>query len=134
MKEYDDVFKTVGAVSWTELSTPDPKAATEFYGTLFGWKFDAMDMGQGDYHVVKVGEAAVGGIIAPPTQAPGMPSAWGCYVTVANADASAEKCKSLGGKLLAGPMDIPNVGRFAVLQDPQGAVFNVIAYAMPSGS
>lgn len=128
MKEYQDVYKTAGAFSWTELMTGDPKAATEFYGKLFGWTYDAMDMGQGDYHVVKAGDTSVGGIMGTPPQAKGTPPAWGCYVTVTDTDALVEKCKSLGGKLLAGPMDIPKVGRFAVLQDPQGAVFNVIAY------
>jgi uncharacterized protein len=128
MKVYDDVFRTTGAVSWTELTTPDPKAATGFYGQLLGWTFDTMNLGDGDYHVIKVGEAAVGGLMAPQPGAPAMPAMWGPYMTVANADATAEQCKALGGKLLAGPMDIPNIGRFAVLQDPQGAVFNVIAY------
>lgn len=129
MKDYDDVYKTAGAFSWTELTTPNVKAATEFYGGLFGWKFEVMNMGQGDYRVVKAGETSVGGIMAtPPTMPVGAPPCWGAYVTVANADSAADKCKSLGGKLLAGPMDIPTVGRFAVLQDPQGAVFNVIAY------
>ena len=129
MKEYQDVYKTVGAFSWTELTTSDPKAATEFYAKLFGWQYDVMDMGQGNYHVLKADGVSVGGIMATPADAKGMLPAWGAYVTVANTDAAAEKCKSLGGKLLAGPMDIPKVGRFAVLQDPQGAVFNVIAYS-----
>ena len=134
MKEYQDVYKTVGAFSWNELSTSNPKAATEFYGTLFGWKFETMNMGQGDYHIVKVGETSMGGVMAPPPQAQGMPPAWGCYVTVANTEATAAKCKSLGGRVLVEPMDIPTVGRFAVLQDPQGAVFTVIAYTTPAGS
>jgi hypothetical protein len=132
MKTYEDVYKTAGAFSWTELMTSDPKAATEFYSKLFGWKYEVMNMGQGDYHVVKTDGTSVGGIMGIPPDQKGMPTAWGAYVTVTNADAAAEKCKSLGGKLLAGPMDIPTVGRFAVLQDPQGAVFNVIAYAPPS--
>jgi len=129
MKEYQDIYKTAGAFSWTELMTSDPRAATEFYGALFGWTFGTLGMGQGDYHVVKIGDTSIGGIMATPPQAQGMPPAWGAYVTVASADAAAEKCTSLGGKVLAGPMDIPSVGRFAVLQDPQGAVFPVIAYA-----
>ena len=132
MKEYQDVYKTVGAFSWTELMTSDPKAAKEFYAKLFGWKFETMNMGQGDYHVVKAGDTSVGGIMATPPDAKGMPSTWGAYVTVQNTDAAVEKCKSLGGKLCAGPMDIPNVGRFAVLQDPQGAMFNVISYVPSS--
>lgn len=129
MKEYAEVFKTPGAFSWTELMTPDPKAASEFYASLFGWTFDTMDMGDGPYRVVKVGETAVGGMMKTPPTAHGMPPAWACYVTVASADATAERCKSLGGKVLLGPVDIPKVGRFVVLQDPQGAVFNAIAYA-----
>ncbi|MBK9133688.1 MAG: VOC family protein [Betaproteobacteria bacterium] len=132
MKSFEDVFKTPGAFSWTELMTPDAKKATEFYGSLFGWKFDVMNMGGGgDYHVVKTDDTAIGGIMAIPPGQP-MPTAWCAYVTVPDTDAAAVKCKALGGSVCAGPMDIPNVGRFAVLQDPQGAVFNVIAYAMPA--
>ena len=124
-----DPFKTVGAVSWTELTTPDPAAAQSFYGALFGWRFEAMPMPEGSYHVIKVSDTdAIGGIMATPPQAQGMQPAWGSYVTVADCDASAAKCTSLGGKVCVGPMDIPNIGRFAMLQDPQGATLFVIAY------
>jgi predicted enzyme related to lactoylglutathione lyase len=122
-------FQTPGAVSWTELTTPDPAAAQAFYGALFGWRFDAMPMPDGTYHVIKVtDDAAIGGIMATPPQAQGTPPMWGSYVTVADCDATAAKCTSLGGKVCVGPMDIPNVGRFAMLQDPQGAMLYVIAY------
>jgi len=129
MNQYQEVYTTAGAFSWNELMTADPKAATEFYGRLFGWKYDVMNMGQGDYHVVKAADTAVGGIMGLSPEQKGMPSTWACYVTVVDADATAEQCRSLGGKVLVGPMDIPKVGRFAVLQDPQGAVFNVMAYS-----
>jgi predicted enzyme related to lactoylglutathione lyase len=128
VNSYQDVYKTVGAFSWSELITPDPQAAATFYGALFGWTAETMDMGTGPYRVLKVGDTAVGGIMGTPPHAPGMPPMWGCYVTVANADAIAEKCKSLGGKVLVGPMDVPNVGRFVVLQDPQGAMISAMAY------
>lgn len=127
-----DLFKTHGAFSWSELMTGDPKAATEFYGSLFGWKFETMDMGQGPYHVVKIGDASLGGIMKPPPDAGAMPPQWGCYVTVDDIDATAKKTTQLGGKVLAGPMDIPTVGRMAVLQDPQGAVINAISYVPDS--
>ena len=130
MKEYQDVYKTIGAFSWNELMTSDPQAACDFYGKLFGWTFDTMDMGTGPYRVVKAGDSSVGGIMAIPPDGKGMPSAWGSYVTVANADATAEKCTSLGGKVVVGPTDVPKVGRFVVLQDPQGAVITAIAYTM----
>jgi predicted enzyme related to lactoylglutathione lyase len=129
MNSYQDVYKTAGAFSWNELMTTDPQAAAEFYGTLFGWKFDTMDMGTGPYRVIKAGDTAVGGMMALPPEAKGMPPMWGSYVTVASADATADKCQSLGGKVLVAPTDIPKVGRFVVLQDPQGAVITAIAYA-----
>ncbi len=127
-----DPFQTPGAVSWTELMTTNPSAATEFYGQLFGWKFEAMNMGM-PYHVVKVGESAIGGVMGmPPGAPPGMPPAWVTYVTVADVDATAAKVSALGGKVMMPPTDIPTVGRFAVIQDPQGAVINMITYLAPA--
>lgn len=124
-----DAYKTHGAFSWSELMTPDPEAAGRFYGALFGWTVKAMDMGTGPYHVANVGETSVAGIMAPPPGAEGMPANWGCYVTVDNVDETIAKCGSLGGKTLMPPMDVQGVGRMAVLQDPQGAVFSVITYS-----
>ncbi len=124
-----DVYKTHGAFSWSELATTDPKAATEFYGTLFGWKVKDMGAAMHDYRVVSVGDTSVGGIMALPPDAPSMPPHWGCYVTVDSVEETLAKCASLGGKTLMPPMDVPGVGRMAVLQDPQGAVLSVIAYA-----
>ncbi len=129
MKTYDDVYKTAGAFSWNELTTSNPEAAAAFYGPLFDWRFEKMDMGM-PYHVVKTAEGtAVAGIMGAPPGAEGMPPAWGSYVTVTDADATSKQCVELGGKVLNGPMDVPTVGRFAVLQDPQGAVFCVMAYS-----
>jgi uncharacterized protein len=127
-----DPFKTTGAVSWTELTTPDPAAAQAFYGALFGWRFQTMDMGPGDYHVIKIGaDEAIGGIVSTPPEAKGTPPRWGSYVTVEDCDATAVKCKALGDQVCIGPTDIPNVGRFAMLQDPQGATICAIAYRSP---
>jgi uncharacterized protein len=64
-----------------------------------------------------------------PPDAPPMPPAWGCYVTVDDVDATLEKCAALGGKVLVPPMDVPTVGRMAVIQDPQGATLSVITYS-----
>lgn len=129
MKDFRDIYSTPGAFSWNELASPDPKAACEFYAALFGWRYDTMNMGQGDYHVIKVGETGVGGIMSQ--QQPG-PASWGAYVTVADCDATVEKAQGLGATLCAGPFDIPNVGRMAVLQDPQGGVIQVISYPAPA--
>jgi uncharacterized protein len=124
-----DVYKTPGAFSWNELMTTDPEAAGRFYAGLFGWAIKSMDMGSGPYHVASVGETQVGGIMGMPPDAGPMPPAWGCYITVASVEATIERCAALGGKTLMPPMDVSGVGRMAVLQDPQGAVFSVVAYS-----
>ena len=123
-----DAYQTHGAFSWSELLTTDPARAAEFYGKLFGWTFETMDMGTGPYRVIKAGDTSIGGIMAVPPDAPGMPPAWGSYVTVKDVDATVRDCVALGGKVMVPAMDIPTVGRMAVVQDPQGACINVITY------
>jgi hypothetical protein len=128
-KEMDEQFKTHGAVSWTELLTTDPAAAQSFYGDLFGWTFEEMSTNAtGPYHVFSAAGKPIGGIMQKPPEAEQMPPHWGSYVTVDDIDAVAEKAVTLGGQILFGPMDIPKVGRFAVVQDPQGAVISIITY------
>ena len=124
-----DVYKTHGAFSSSELMTSDPAAATAFYSALFGWTVQTSDMGTGPYHMVKLGDTAVGGVMGMPPDAPPMPPHWGCYVTVDSVDDTLAKCTALGGKTLVPAMDVPGVGRMAVIQDPQGAVLNVMAYS-----
>ncbi|HET9821831.1 MAG TPA: VOC family protein [Burkholderiaceae bacterium] len=128
MKSYDDVYRTPGAFSWNELTTSDPEAAAAFYGALFGWTFESMDVGM-PYRVIKAGGTAVGGLMGQPPGSDALPITWGSYVTVADADATARRCVELGGRVVHGPADIPNVGRFVVMVDPQGAVIHAIAYA-----
>jgi predicted enzyme related to lactoylglutathione lyase len=130
-----DAYTTHGAFSWSELMTSDPEAALGFYQKLFGWTTQSMPMPQGTYHVVKAGDTSIGGIMKMPPEAAagGMPPTWGCYVTVKDVDACATQAQSFGGKVLHGPVDIPTVGRFAVIADPQGAWLNIITYAPPAG-
>lgn len=124
-----DPYKTHGAFSWNELMTTDPEAAGRFYGGLFGWSMKNMDMGTGAYHVASVGETQIAGIMGMVPGGPPMPPAWGAYVTVNSVEDTISKCAELGGKTIMPPMDVPGVGRMAVLQDPQGAVFSVMAYS-----
>lgn len=128
-----DVFSTHGAFSWSELITPDPESAALFYSKLFGWGTRTMDMPGGKYTTCQVGDQSVAGIMKTPADAPGMPPAWGCYVTVQDIDATLALAASLGGRTIVPPMDVPGVGRMAVLQDPQGALLSVITYAAPAG-
>ncbi len=114
-----------GAFSWNELITTDPKAAAEFYSKLFGWTSEVMHMECMDYTIVKTGDRQVGGIMAAPA---GAPAGWKSYVTVDNIDETAKLAESLGGKLCVPPTNIPDVGRFAIIIDPQGAVIAAITY------
>ena len=123
-----DAYKTHGAISWSELTTTDPKAAAAFYGAMFGWTFKDMGAEMGGYHVVSVGDTQIAGIMSPPPGTPPMPPNWGSYVTVSDVEATVKRCAELGGKVCMAPMDVPTVGRMAVIQDPQGAVFSVMQY------
>ena len=123
-----DVYKTHGAFSWTELTTSDPAAAASFYSALFGWQVKDPMPQMGDYRVASIGTNMVAGIMAPPAGSPPMPPHWGCYVTVDDVGQTVERASALGGQVLVPPMDVPTVGRMAVLQDPQGAVISVMQY------
>lgn len=124
----DDQYKQHGAFSWCELMTPDVEAAKAFYTKLFGWDTEEMKMPEMTYTVVKAGGNMVGGIMQIPKDAQGMPASWGAYVTVDDVDLTAKTAEQLGAKLCVPPRDIPNVGRFCVIQDPQGAYLNIITY------
>ena len=114
---------TPGMFVWRELMTDDVEGATRFYGQLFGWTWKGEQMGGGHvYWLASLGERQVGGAMAKPPGPP-MPSAWSSYVLVDDVDACAKRCEAAAGKVLKAPMDIPNVGRFAVLADRWGAAF-----------
>jgi uncharacterized protein len=117
-----------GAFSWVDLATPDPDAAKSFYASLFGWQADDMPMPEGGaYSMQRVGGQYVAAI-APQPQAQrdaGMPAVWQSYVTVESADATATRAAELGGAVHAGPFDVMQAGRMAVIQDPQSAFFIV---------
>jgi len=117
-----------GAFSWSELLTTDADAAKRFYGKLFNWELEPAPVPGMEYTLVKYGGEQIGGIMNIPPAAEGMPPAWSVYVTVDDVEATAKLAVEMGGKILMQPHDIPNVGRFCVLQDPQGATINVITY------
>jgi predicted enzyme related to lactoylglutathione lyase len=121
-----------GALGWNELSTTDTDRAGKFYTGLFGWTADAQEMPGMVYTVFKSGEAMRGGMMQQMKEMAGAPSAWSVYFSVADADATTAKAKSLGANVMMPPTDIPNIGRFSFLADPQGAVFAVIKFLPPS--
>jgi predicted enzyme related to lactoylglutathione lyase len=111
-----------GIFCWNELMTTDVPAAKAFYGALFGWgAADSPMPGIGTYTRFLRGKDSAAGLMKHPHA--GAPPAWLSYVQVASVDATAGKVAGLGGRLVVPPMDIPNMGRFAIATDPQGAEF-----------
>jgi uncharacterized protein len=113
---------TKGRFVWYDLMTTDVDAAKAFYSEVIGYKTQAWD-GPMPYSMWCVGDQPVGGVMALPeeVQKAGVPPHWLAYVAVDDVDASAKQAASLGGTILKGGTDIPTVGRFAVIADPQGA-------------
>src|SRR5262245_38578557 len=111
-----------GAACWCELYTTDTKKAGAFYSQLFNWK-PKESPGYTEFHR---GDTAVGGMMAIGADWGPVPPHWIVYFQVADLDATAERGASLRGKIRMPPRDIPEVGRFAILLDPQGAEFAVI--------
>ena len=123
-----EAMKQHGAFSWNELMTRDVPGAKAFYSELLGWTLSDMESSCGSYTMARAGDTEVAGIMATPSEAQGMPPAWGAYVTVDDVNAMPARVESLGGKVILPPQDIPEVGRFMVMQDPQGAVLMLITY------
>jgi predicted enzyme related to lactoylglutathione lyase len=116
---------------WDELSTTDVDKAIAFYTQAFGWGVERVDMGpSGIYSLLKrtgitdeTGRVKdAGGVMKSPAPM----SYWGTYVAVEKCDATVDKATKMGSKIFMKPTDIPNVGRFAALADPQGAAFSIL--------
>ncbi len=111
-----------GSFCWAELATTDDGSAKKFYTTLFGWGFDDMPAGPGMiYTTLKKGDKSVGALYKLGPDQKGVPPHWNTYVSVASADGTARKAKELGGKVLMEPFDVMDLGRMAIVEDPQGA-------------
>lgn len=115
-----------GNFVWYELLSSDPEGAIRFYTAITGWQTQDWQ-GEGDvaYTMFTRGDVPVAGVMQLPEEAreQGVPPHWLGYVTTPDVDASAARAAELGGAVLVEPQDIPEVGRFSVLADPQGAVF-----------
>src|SRR5258707_4624849 len=118
---------------WYELMSSDVAAAKAFYASVVGWNTQDMPMPGMTYTLLRVGDTQIGGMMKLPKEASdaGMRPCWVGYVRVDDADGAAAKVKRLGGKIIGAPTDIPNVGRFAVVSDPQGAAFNLFKPSQP---
>jgi predicted enzyme related to lactoylglutathione lyase len=113
-----------GRFIWHELVTTDPDAASDFYSKVVPWK--TQDSGMPSYTLWMAGKTQVGGLTGLPDGAEaGTPPHWIVYIATPDVDATVAEAERLGGKVVKGATDIPNMGRFAVLADPQGAAFAV---------
>ena len=112
---------------WYELATSEPAAAKAFYRKVVGWEMQAFG-GATEYTVLDAGDGQVGGIAALPAEAreAGRKPSWMGYVGVDDVDAVADRIRRAGGAVHRPPEDIPGVGRFAVVADPQGAAFMLL--------
>jgi predicted enzyme related to lactoylglutathione lyase len=126
-----EVVNEPGAFSWNEVNTRDPEATKAFYGAVFGWTFNDMDMGDaGTYTTLRhpdrsEDEESIGGLFDMRGRVPDeVPPHWLTYFTIEDLDASIETAKGAGGGPTFGPLDLPN-GRLAILHDPQGARFGL---------
>ena len=117
---------------WTELMTTDADKARDFYAMLIGWTPQVMEMGPMKYTVFNLNNQPAAGMMQMTPDMGAMPSNWTPYFGVDDCDAFVKTAEGAGGKAMIPPSDIPTVGRFSVLQDPQNAVFAVIKF-LPRG-
>lgn len=120
-----------GTMCWNELGTRDTARAGEFYAGLFGWTLQPFDGGNMPYTMFMRGDTQAAGMYPVTPDMGEMPTAWTPYFAVEDTDEAARRAEELGGRVLHPPFDL-TVGRWALLQDPQGAMFNVIRYTPPS--
>jgi predicted enzyme related to lactoylglutathione lyase len=118
----------LGDVSWCELRTDNPRGAKAFYGSLFGWQLRDEDTSTGTYSVIELDGRPIGSISTLTQDAPNKNAQWAAYVSVSNVDALVVRALELGGRVLVAAEDIAGIGRFAVLEDPQGAALGVISF------
>ena len=119
-----------GRFVWHELMTTDTDAASDFYSDVVPWK--AEDSGMPSYSLWMSGKYRSGGLMALPEDQSATPPHWIIYIGTPDVDETVAAAEKLGGKVLKPASDIPNVGRFAVLSDPQGAAFAVFTPAPSS--
>lgn len=122
-----------GTFGWSELTTRDRAGALGFYPQVFGWEAEPFSDDEDGYMVWNVAGRAVCGLMEMGDEYPAeVPSHWMTYFIVDDADASAASAAELGGTICVAPFDVPGVGRIAVIDDPHGATFSIMAMAEPA--
>src|SRR5437763_12512270 len=124
-----------GVPCWVDSSQPDPDAATDFYGGLFGWELEAVmpPEAPGKYFMARLRGGDVAAIGSQPDGGP-RTAVWSTYVWVESADDAAAKVRDAGGSVVTEPFDVMDAGRMAVFTDPEGAAFSVWQAGRHKGS
>jgi predicted enzyme related to lactoylglutathione lyase len=112
-----------GTMTWHDLSTKDTRAASKFYTKVFGWKQEIRKFGDEKYYLFTGRKDDYGGMWATPL--PGPKAGWVTYFRVADCKEAVAKAVKMRGKALIGPFPLPNMGSFAILADPKGAIFGI---------
>ncbi len=116
-----------GEFCWNELATTNLETCKTFYGELFGWQFQESDAAGMIYNEISIGgQKQFGGMYQMPNECGETPPHWMSYIAVDDVDATVQKVTELGGNVCVSPTDIPNTGRFAVINDPSGAKLSLI--------
>ena len=127
-----------GTPIWYELVTADPDASKTFYDSVIGWTIEAQPSGPMDYRMIGSGsgDGLVGGVmrLLPEMQAVGGKPGWLFYIGVDDVDTTADAIRAKGGQVRMGPVDLPNVGRLALVADPQGIPFYIMRGASDAAS
>jgi predicted enzyme related to lactoylglutathione lyase len=125
------IYNVTGSFCWNELGTRDTATAGEFYSNVFGWTAEPLPGSPIGYTIFKNGDRGNGGMYQITPEMGRIPPHWLVYFAVDDCDAIAQKVTEIGGSVMKPAEDIPGVGRFAILHDPQGAAFAIIKLANP---
>src|SRR6202521_3485363 len=126
------VVNVPNSFCWNELATPDTTKAGDFYTGLLGWEKNIQNFGPMEYTMFTNGERPAGGMFKLTPEMGNIPPHWLVYFAVDDCDAKTQKATELGGSVMKPPDDIPGIGRFSILIDPQGAAFAIIKMENPS--
>jgi len=125
------IYNVPNSFCWNELGTTDTQKAGEFYSKLFGWTRTTQNFGPMEYTIFNNGDKGAGGMYKITPEMGNIPPHWLTYFAVDDCDAKVKKATELGASVMKPADDIPGVGRFAILQDPQAAVFAIIKLENP---
>ena len=128
------VVNVANSFCWNELMTTDTTKDGDFYTGLFGWGKDTQNFGPLEYTMFQNGERPAGGMLKITPEMGPIPPNWLVYFAVDDCDAKTQKAKELGGSVMKPPDDIPGIGRFSILTDPQGAAFALIKLENPEAA